>query len=197
MPYSKSVFNEFKQVLYELKPDIVHVHNTFPLITPSVFYACKKCSIPVVLTLHNYRLIYPNALLMHDGKIDLRTFRKSAFSVVKDKVYQNSILKTLSVARLIEYHKKRNTWNTQVDKFISLTEYGKELFRDWGISEDLLVVKPNFVSDPYQQIKVLKHEKKKDGFLFVGRISREKGIEDVIETWVEYNLKIPLSIIGD
>lgn len=197
MPYSQTVFEELSKILMTDQPDIVHVHNTFPLITPSVFYACKKLGIPVVYTLHNYRLIYPNALLMHNGEIDLRTINNSAYSVVKDKVYQNSLMKTYAVSRLIEFHKKNSTWYTQVDKFICLTDFAKRIFMDWGLPENLLAVKPNFVQDPYRKFPDLNPDFKREGFLFVGRISKEKGVEDLIRTWINYDLEIPLNIIGD
>ena len=197
MPFSKRIFQEFSQTLQSEKPDIVHVHNTYPLITPSVFYATKNQNIPVVYTLHNYRLIYPNALLMHNGEIDLRTMQNSAYSVVRDQVYQDSLLKTYAVARLIEHHKKRKTWETMVDQFICLTEFAKDVFVEWGLPEHLLSVKPNFVQDPYQEFPHLDADSKKEGFLFVGRVSKEKGVEDLIDTWLDHELEIPLTIIGD
>ena len=196
MPFSKKYLELSKGRIQAVKPDVIHVHNTFPIITPSIFYAAKELGVPIIYTLHNYRLIYPNALLMHNGEIDRRTINGSAKSVVLDKVYKNSILKTLAVARLIEFHKKKNTWNTKVDKFISLTDFAKNVFTEWGIEKSRIVVKPNFIPDPVEllpQGKVLK----KDGFLFLGRISAEKGIHDLIQTWMKFNIESPLYIVGD
>lgn len=196
MPFSKKYLVISKDRIQASKPDVIHVHNTFPIISPSIFYAAKELGVPTIFTLHNYRLIYPNALLMHNGEIDRRTINGSAKFVVSDKVYKNSILKTLAVARLIEFHKKKNTWNTKVDKFISLTEFAKNVFTEWGIEKSRIVVKPNFIPDPVELLPKGR-ESKKDGFLFLGRISHEKGIHDLIQTWMKFNIESPLYIVGD
>lgn len=196
MPFSKKYFEISKDRIKSVKPDVIHVHNTFPIISPSIFYAAKELGVPTIFTLHNYRLIYPNALLMHNGKIDRRTINGSAKSVVSDKVYKDSILKTYAVARLIEFHKKKNTWNTKVDKFISLTAFAKNVFTEWGIDNNRIVVKPNFIPDPVDLLPKNKNSKK-DGFLFLGRISQEKGIHDLIATWLKYEIESPLYIVGD
>lgn len=196
MPFSKKYYEIAKNRIEAYQPDIIHVHNTFPVITPAVFSAANDLGIPSVFTLHNFRLIYPNALLMHNGTIDLRTINGSAFSVVKDRVYKDSFIKTYSLARLIEFHKKRDTWNNKVTKFIALTNFAKKVFIEWGISNEKIDVKPNFIPDPMESLSGVK-KSEKEGFLFLGRISKEKGIHDLVETWMKYKIKASLYIVGD
>ncbi len=187
-----SVEREFQALISRWQPDVVHVHNFFPLISPSIFYACHHQNIPVVMTLHNYRLIYPNGLMYHNGKVDLRTFPGSAYKVVFDRVYRNSFLQTLVVSHLIEFHKKRQTWNKYVDKFICLTEFSKNLFEKWGIHADRLVVKPNTVKPVESQNRPIQNQ-----FLFVGRLSEEKGVKQLIEAWVNQKIPHRLLMIGE
>lgn len=173
-----------RQKIRETNAEVMHVHNFFPLLSPSIFEAAKEEGIPSVLTLHNYRLIHPNGTLLHHGKIDERSVRGSAYSCVLDGVYRNSILQTAVVAHMIEYHRKRDTWAQNVDCFICLTEFAKSKFVEAGFPEEKLRVKPNFVEDAF------KHQtpsglagQKEDFYLFVGRISEEKGIRTFIQAW--------------
>ena len=126
--YSRHSFLEIKSILLRDQPDLVHVHNFFPQITPAVFYACYSLKIPVVKTLHNYRIIHPSATLLNHGKIDLSSFNGSAYHSVFDRVYRNSVLQTAVVAHMIEYHRKKNTWNKYVDKLIALTNFSRNIF---------------------------------------------------------------------
>jgi glycosyltransferase involved in cell wall biosynthesis len=195
--YSRRSRKDFGNWLRTEKPDIVHVHNFFPLITPAIFDACRYFEVPAVLTLHNYRIIYPNGLLMHNGQIDERPLHKSAYSCVKDKVYRDSLLQTAVVAHMIEYHKRNNTWNSKVDGLITFTNFSKSKFVEYGIKPEKLSIKPNFIQDQ-PNIAKLNHEARHHEFyVFVGRVSKEKGVETLIDTWQKLPDKIPLVIIGD
>ena len=173
----------------EIKPDIVHVHNFFPLITPSVFDACIENNTPVVMTLHNYRLICPSGLLYHNNMIYEKAITKGVFYTIFDKVYRNSYLSTFSVARMIAYHKRKNTWNKKVDRLITFTDFAISKFKNSGFTADNFSVKPNFVDDFGYSVD------KADYFIFVGRLSQEKGIGVLLEAF-SINKKL-LKIIGD
>jgi len=188
---------EFSNVLIKEKPDIVHVHNFFPILSPSIYDACIKHGVPVVQTLHNYRIIYPNSYLYHNGKVDSRTINQSAWLTVKDKVYHNSIAKTGVMAHFIEFHKKRNTWNLKVDKFIALTEFAKNVFVQFGIESEKIIVKPNFQVFTEKDNAFKSFEKRGDFVLFVGRISEEKGIMSLVKEWIKHNSTIRLKIAGE
>ncbi|NBC05267.1 MAG: glycosyltransferase [Bacteroidetes bacterium] len=164
--------------------EIMHVHNFFPLLSPSIFEASGEEGVPSVMTLHNYRLIYPNGYLMHDGNIDERTIHGSAYSCVLEGVYRNSMLQTAVVAHMIEYHRKRDTWAKKVDCLICLTEFAKAKFVEAGIPAEKMRVKPNFVDDAFRGKNLSEMiDQKDDYYLFIGRISEEKGIRTLVNAW--------------
>ena len=186
--YSVDQRDKISDCLKDINPDVVHVHNFFPLITPSVFDACFDNDIPVVHTLHNYRLICPSALLMHNNKIYEKAIVKNAFATIIDKVYRGSYLGTYAVARMIEYHKRKKTWETKVNQFIALTYFAKSKFVEAGFLDHKISVKPNFVEDYGFDYE------KEDYFLFIGRLSEEKGIDLLLNAFMRNGE--PLQIIG-
>jgi glycosyltransferase involved in cell wall biosynthesis len=190
--YSRSSYKKFTLLLKKEQPDIVHVHNFFPLISPSIFKACLDSNVPVVMTLHNYRLIHPGGLLLNGNTIDERSIKGSAYLCVKDAVYRDSVLQTLVVAHMIEYHRRKGTWNNQVDRFIALTEFAKSKFVEGGLPEEKVVVKPNFLLEANRKPPVARL----DQFVFVGRLSSEKGIGTLLKAWESIESH-DLVIVGD
>ena len=187
-----------KEQLQKRKYDVMHVHNFFPLLTPSIFEAARELGVPSVLTLHNYRLIHPNGLMYHKGKIDQRSIQGSAYRCVWDGVYRNSKLQTAVVAHMIEYHRKKGTWNRYPTAFIALSKFSKNKFAEGGIPADRIFIKPNFLKDPcieYDDLEI--SSEKLNRFLFLGRISHEKGIEDLIRCWMERSIPAELWIAGE
>ncbi len=179
--------------------DIMHVHNFFPLLSPSIFEAARENGVPSIMTLHNYRLIHPNGLMYHKGKIDNRSINGgSAYQCVMDGVYRNSILQTAVTAHMIEYHRKKKTWMQYPSAFIALSQFSKSKFLEGGLPEDRIFVKPNFLKDPlaeFQEISI--NPVKKNRFIYAGRISYEKGVEDLLKCWQNNNIDSELVIAGD
>lgn len=173
------------------KVDVVHVHNFFPKLTASVFDATYEANVASVFTLHNYRTICPTALLMHNGKPCERSIKEKAYWAVPHRVYRNSFFGTTALAYMIEYHKRKKTWKTKVDRFICLTEFSKAKFIQAGFPASKIVVKPNFTKDPGGETMI----PRKRRAVFVGRLSEEKGIEVLINAWNKINF--PLDIIGE
>lgn len=191
--YSKKSRSTFATQLENLKPDIVHVHNFFPLLTPSIYDACQDAGIPVVQTLHNYRTICPGALLLRDGKICEKCVAGSPYNAVVYKCYRDSAVGSLFVARMVAYHRRHKTWQTKVSRFIALTEFSKSKFIEAGFPENKIQVKPNFIYSPDRNKGKLQEKVHKA--LFVGRFSQEKGISVLLKGWdsIEY----PLQLAGD
>jgi len=190
--YSIESKNNLAAVLDKFRPDIVHFHNTFPLLTASVYDACIERHIPVVQTLHNYRFICPTALLMLHGKPCENSLRKSAYWAVRYKVYRQSFIGTFFLARMIEYHKKAGTWQKKVNRYIALTAFAKDKFVQAGFPASKVAIKPNFTST---DLLPLPDKEQATFALFVGRVSEEKGIRTLLEAF--NGMDIPLKIAGN
>lgn len=192
--YSKSIKSSIFQKIRDCKPKVVQVHNFFPLLTPSVYDACIEAGVPVVQTLHNYRTICPGALLMRDGKICEKCICGSPYHAVLHRCYRKSSLGSWAVARMVAYHRKKQTWQNKVDRFIALTQFGKQKFIEAGFPENKIMVKPNFYN---QELEVGNQQSEaRKGALFVGRMSREKGVATLFAA-CQQGLEIPLRVAGD
>lgn len=190
--YSRWGQSEAMRKINETNPDIVHVHNFFPLLTPSIYDACLEAKVPVVQTLHNYRTICAGALLMRNGKPCEDCIQGTAYQAVIHGCYRGSRLGSLMVARMIDTHRKRGTWSVKVDRLIALTEFSKTKFLEAGFPVEKTVVKPNFVDE---KKLVPPSQTARKGALFVGRLSQEKGVETLLCAWG--SLDVPLRIVGD
>lgn len=197
--YNPEAKSRLHRVILKFQPDVVHIHNLFPRLTPSVLDACRDAKVPVVMTLHNFRLIDPGAMLIDaKGRIFEKTITGSAFSAIPRKSYRNSYLQTALVAAYVDYHRKiKDTWNNKVNRLIVLTDFARGKLVAGGISENLLVKKPNFINDHYAEITATESLPANNYFLYVGRLSREKGVKTLIETWNRYQLRSPLYIVGN
>jgi len=166
---------EFRELLRSKRPDVVHIHNVFPLITPVVFEVCREYRIPTVFTLHNFRLLCVNTLFYRDGKICEDCLSKNFMHGIKHKCYNNSYLQSFLMANAINSHKKKGTWTNDVNSFICLSEFAKIKFIRGGLPKHKLVVKPNFVAETKFPLSY------KDYFLYAGKLEEQKGLYDFIE----------------
>jgi glycosyltransferase involved in cell wall biosynthesis len=188
--YNPSARRALSRRLAALAPDVVHVHNFFPLLSPSIFDACRDAGIPSVLTLHNFRILCPTAFLGADDADRERSLRQSCWWTVPRKVYRNSAVGTLAVAAMVEFHKRTGTWTRKVDRFVALTDWAKQTFVQGGLPSDRIVVKPNWVGAPPAS-----DHAGRSGALFVGRLDQQKGVHVLLQAW--RGLDYPLKIIGD
>lgn len=179
--------------LQDFQPDVVHVHNFFPRLTPAVYDACTAAGVPIIQTLHNFRLTCASPYLYRNGVICEDCIGASPYRAALHGCYRQSRLGSLAVARMIHVHRRRDTWNLKVNRFIALTEFAKGKFVAAGIRPENIVVKPNFVAD--RGTPDSGHEEVRRGALYVGRLSAEKGIATLLEAWRA--IEIPLVIAGD
>ena len=191
--YSARQRKRLSRLLHDVRPDIVHVHNFFPLFTPSIFDACRQAALPSVMTLHNYRLICPGALLMRDGHICEDCLQGSAYRAIWHRCYRESMAGTFAVSRMVEYHRRRHTWRDKVSAFIALTRFARTKYIQGGLPANRIHVKPNFIRPPAAPDG--KCEGKRRGVLYVGRLSHEKGLTTLLEAWKD--MSAPLRIAGD
>ena len=174
------------------QPDIIHFHNTFPLISPAGYEAAFDCNIPVVQTLHNYRLLCLNATLMRNGKVcELCVEKTPPLPGIKYKCYHDGFLPSAAIASMLTIHRLRKTFEKRVNSYIVLSGFAKELFVKAGLPQEKIYIKPNFVSELPVQSNSEINEKY---LLFVGRLSEEKGILSLLEAAKLSN--VPLKIAG-
>lgn len=190
--WNRETYKSINNLLIEIKPDVCHIHNTFPLISPAVYYACKKHRVPVVQRLPNYRLICPNAFLIRGGKICLDCVGKVIpYPGVRHTCYRNSTMQSLGVATMLTIHRLIRTWQRKVDVFVALNSYGKQLFIKGGIPGQKIMVSPNVIDPPPEPA-----EKLGDYAVYIGRLSQEKGLVTLLNAWGQLS-GIPLQVVGD
>lgn len=191
-PFNLSALYKFNQAVKKEKPDVIHFHNFYFAASPLLIIAAKRKGIPVVVTLHNYRLLCPSATLYHKGKLFLDSLKGGfPWSAVRNKVYRNSFLQTFWLAVTINIHKWIHTWS-KVDRYIALTPFAKTLFlkSDLKLDNNQIEVKPNFTVDRGYCI-----HNRQNYFLFVGRLSPEKGLNILLDSFKGTSFK--LLIVGE
>ena len=183
---------ELKSLLESSQPDIVHFHNTFPLISPAAYYTCRRVGIPVVQTLHNPRLLCPAASFYRDGRICEDCLGKTVpWPAVIHACYRSSRSQTAVTAAMLAFHRWARTWEKLVDVYIASSEFYCEKFITGGLPADRIAVKPHFVeSNPTPK------ESLGDYALFIGRLTAEKGVPTLLKAWRGLD-QIPLKIRGE
>lgn len=191
--WNRRGYGDIVAVLRRNEIDVVHVHNTFPLISPSVYHAARSAGVPVVQTLHNYRLLCPDAKLMKDGKLCEECLGKRfAWPGVLNGCYQHSRRATAVTAVMTATHTLLGTWSDCIDRYIALTDFARMKFIQGGLPGEKIAVKPNFV-DPDPGCG----DGQGEYALFVGRLAPEKGIATLLAAWNRLGRGIPLRIVGD
>jgi glycosyltransferase involved in cell wall biosynthesis len=191
--WNKQIHEELRALMRRERPDIVHVHNTFPVISPAVYYAANGEGIPVVQTLHNYRMLCPAATLFRDGHVcEECVTKRSPWPGVLHGCYRNSRLATAAVAVMLATHNYKRTWSETVSAYIALTDFARNKFIEGGFPAEKIFVKPNYLqTDPGPG------EGKGNYALFVGRLTPEKGISTLLAAWRQIGNDLPLQIAGD
>jgi glycosyltransferase involved in cell wall biosynthesis len=189
--WNQEAYRRVREAIREHRPDLLHVHNTFPLASPAVIHAAKAEGVPVVMTLHNYRLLCVNAFFFRQGQVCEACLGRLPWRGVLHGCYRESRPASAVVAAMLTLHRALGTWN-MVDCFIALTEFARQKFIEGGFPPEKISVKPNFVhpdSGPGEG---------RGGYaLFVGRLSPEKGLGTLLMAWERLGGKVPLKIVGD
>jgi glycosyltransferase involved in cell wall biosynthesis len=194
--WSRRWHHEFRDLLQRARPDVVHIHNFFPLISPSVYYACRREGVPVVQTLHNYRLLCSSAELYRDGKVCEECLHHGLRRGVRYGCYQGSKLGTAALSLMVGVHRSLRTWTNMVDCYVALTEFARHKLIEGGLPANRIRVKPNFVL-PDPGCKEAVSGEGSDYALFVGRLVQAKGVLSMLKAWEQMPTRIPLVIAGD
>lgn len=191
--WSQPAYHDMRSLIRAQRPQIVHFHNTFPLISPAAYYAAQAENTRVVQTLHNFRLLCPNALFFREGRVCEDCLGKSIpWPGVVHKCYRDSRTASAAVAAMLVTHRALESWQKSVDVFIALSQFSRDKFIQGGLPGDKIAVKPNFVyPDPGLGPGT------GDYGLYVGRLSSEKGLDTLLKAWTILRQNVPLKIVGD
>jgi len=193
-PWNPVMSRALRARVEEFRPGVVHVHNTFPLLSPAIFHAIGNLAARI-LTLHNYRLFCPAAIPMRDGRVCTDCMdRRSPIPSLFHGCYRDSRLATLPLALSVGLHRAIGTWTKQVDAFICLTEFQRQLMVAAGLPIEKVHVKPNFYpGNP----SVRPWIERKPHIVYVGRLTAEKGVVTLVKAWQKWGSSAPeLHVIG-
>lgn len=176
--WSHQSYRALRRRIAEFEPDVVHVHNTFPELSLSVFWAAHRSGVPVVETLHNFRHVCANALLLRDGVRCEKCVGRPGWSALRHRCYADSRGRTAVVVAISALHRKLGTFSRKVDAYIALNDFNREIFRRGGLPENKLLVKPNFVP-----ASPLGNCPRKRQAVFAGAMTPSKGVRLLLKAW--------------
>ncbi|WDZ85912.1 glycosyltransferase family 4 protein [Micromonospora cathayae] len=189
--YAPRAQQDLSRLLTEHKPDALHLHNPYPLLSPWVVRTAHRHGVPVVQTVHNYRQVCSSGVYFRDGAIcqDCKG-RALGVPAIRNRCYRGSTVQSALMATTLAVH--RPTWRS-VDRFIALTSQIATHLREYGIPADRIVVKPNGIPDPGRPAPL------GEGFFYLGRLSPEKGLGLLLDAWRRHpdGSLGPLRIAGD
>jgi glycosyltransferase involved in cell wall biosynthesis len=193
--YNSTSAGVIREEIKMFAPDIVHVHNFFFQASPAVILEAKKCKVPVVVTIQNFRLICTNALLLRNNRVcELCVSKTFAWYGVKYKCYHNSAVQSAAVASMAALHKISGTWRRAVDQYITPAEFisAKLIHSSLKLDPAKVTIKRNFIADTGE----VPGDTRQNFFLFVGRLSAEKGVDIVLQAFRNLSSE-NLVIVGD
>ena len=192
--WSRRAVAALRSRLHETNPSVVHFHNTFGRISPGAYYACRRAGVPVVQTLHNYRLGCLNACCIRDGRTcDVCVSKLVPWSGLLHHCYRGSAAASLAMAGIGTVHRAMGTYKRKVDAFISTSHFARSIHVRSGVPAARSFVKPNFT-----QAVPDNGARRNRTILFAGRICGEKGIHVLLEAWRLAGVEnMELAIAGD
>ena len=188
--WSRSSARAIRELAHEHKPDVLHAHNTFPLLSPAIYWAAEQVGMPVVQTLHNYRLLCAQAMFLRNGAVCEDCLGKLPWRGITRKCYRDSAPQSAALVGMLGLHRALGSYSRKVARYVTLSEFSKRKFVAGGIPAEKLVVKPNFadIVAPADGARV--------GALFVGRLAEEKGLQVLLDA-LRMSPAVICTIVGD
>ncbi|MFO0928103.1 MAG: glycosyltransferase [Gemmataceae bacterium] len=191
--WNGAVYREVRRLIRERRPEVMHCTNTFPLLSPAIYYAARAERVPVVQSLRNYRLMCPSAVFLRDGKVCESCLGKGlAWPGVIHRCYRGSLAGSAVVAGMLAWHRLIGTWRNAVDLYFTPSAFARGKYIEAGFDPARVAVKPNFIDpDP--------RPGQGDGgyAILVGRLAEGKGIDTVLAAWARCPEAPPLWFVGD
>lgn len=188
--WSRRAVDDINAICETLQPDVIHVHNTFPLVSPSIYWTAARNRIPVIQTLHNFRLLCPQGTFLRNGTICEDCLGKVPWRAIVRKCYRGSALQSAVLVSMLGVHRAAGTYRNKVTRYIALSDFLRDHFIEGGLPAEQIRVKPNFVES-----EILPDWSCRHGGLLVGRLSNEKGIDTLLEA-VQASTNVDIDVIG-
>lgn len=196
LPWNFTESIRLKRAIRRFKPDIIHIHNLHYAIGPLIVRTIHRHGIPMVMTVHNYRLMCPSSILFHQNKLFLDSINANfPWLAIKKGVYNNSKLHTFWLALANTLHRRIGTWQ-MVNKYLVLTPFAKNLIcrSSFPVSAHKWMIKPNFIAERHEENQ---HPLARgDHFLFIGRLEESKGIKVLLQTFSKTDLQVRIAGSG-
>lgn len=179
--WSRESARALREAAVAHRAELIHVHNTFPLMSPSIYWAAARAGIPVVQTLHNFRLLCLNALFMREGQVCEDCLGKLPLQGVVRGCYRDSRPASAVLGGMLALHRALGSYRNKVARFIALSEFCRDKYIEGGLPAERIVVKPNFTSVDLAPLDDgTAQNRPRHGFLFAGRLSAEKGLDGLL-----------------
>lgn len=177
--WSRNSVASLTQMIDRFQPDVVHFHNTFPLISPSAYWAVRAAGLPVIQTLHNFRLHCPQANYLREGRLCEDCLGHLPWRGALRGCYRGSKAQSAVLVGMLAFHRALGTYHNKVTRYIALNAFCRDKFIEGGLPAERIVLKPNFVDFEVPP------RAERDGFLYVGRLSSEKGVDAMVRAWAQ------------
>lgn len=187
--WSRRTGEELVRIVRGFVPDVIHAHNTFALVSPSLYWHAARMGIPVVQTLHNFRLLCVQAMFLHENQVCEDCLGRLPWRGVARKCYRGSGPQSAAVATMLGMHRALGTYRHKVARYVALNEFCRQKFIAGGLPASRIAVKPNFVDIERPPVRVRR------GGLYVGRLAAEKGL-DVLLQAVRQLTSVTVDVIG-
>lgn len=192
-PWNPASFARAEEMIEDAKPDVAHVHNTWFDLTPSVVAALHRRQVPTVMSLHNYRLMCLNGLLLRDGAPCRLCVGRGPLPGVRHRCYRGSAVGSVAAAATLSFNRAIETWDG-VATFLASSAFLRQTYVLGGMPPERIVTKPNFTTDPGPRRTAPQDS---DVVLYVGRLAPEKGVDFMIRLWEQAETGLRLRVIGD
>lgn len=197
MIYSREAKRKIERLIGDFKPDIAHLHLIYHHLSPSILVALNNAKIPTILTIHDWKLICPNYQLFTQGEPCERCRGGKYYQCSLHKCVHNSCAQSMTATVEAYIHHAKKYYENYIDCLIAPSEFVKNKFIEFGWKAEKIVVLPHFISDRIQVLGSASVAPKEKNFVYVGRLSAEKGVDRLIDFWVQNRISYPLNIYGD